>query len=95
MNQTSLLLERALKKKNAAAWCRELNISRSTFSMAKKKGQLSPALAGCLAMKLGEDRNHWIALAAIETEREGPLKEQMLQALLHTKPWVKELEPRI
>jgi len=83
MSQTLMLMKQALGKQCASAWCRELNITPATFSIAKRKGRLSPALAGCLAMKLGEDRDHWIAIAAIETERNGPLKEQMLEALLN------------
>ena len=86
MSQTLQLMEKALAKKRASAWCKELAIDKSTFSQAKKKGRLSPALAGCLATKLGENRDHWIAVAAIETEPESALKEQMLQALLDTKP---------
>lgn len=86
MSATLVLLEKALQTQRAADWCRELNISRSAFSIAKTKGRLSPALAGCLASKLGEDRDRWIAIAAIETEREGPMKDLMLKALSFHKP---------
>ena len=86
MSQTLVLMEKALKEKRAAAWCRELAIEKSTFSQAKKKGRLSPALAGCLASKLGENRDHWIAVAAIETEPESAMKEIMMKALLRSKP---------
>ena len=85
MSRTIELLDKALQHKRAAAWCKELAIERSTFSQAKKKGRLSPALAGCLATKLGEDRNHWIAVAAIEVEPESALKAEMLKELLFTK----------
>ena len=86
MSQTLVLMEKALQTRRAADWCKELNITAAAFSKAKSKGRLSPALAGCIATKLGENRDHWIAVAAIETEREGPLKKEMLKALLRHKP---------
>lgn len=82
MDSTLELLEKALKKKRAAAWARELGISSAAITQAKKRGNLSPVIAGSLAINLGENAQHWIAIAAIEAERASPLKDQMLQALL-------------
>lgn len=70
MTTTIELLDKALKKKHAAAWARDLNLTRATFSMAKKQGRLSPVLAGNLAIELGENPMEWIATAALEAERE-------------------------
>lgn len=41
--------------------------------MAKKQGRLSPALAGNFAMELGEDLEHWMAIAALEAEKDSEL----------------------
>ena len=74
------LRKKALKKQNAATWCRDLKITPGTFSMAKKQ-RLSPTLAGCIATKLGKDTTKWIAIAAIETERKRVLRDQMMDML--------------
>lgn len=77
MQNTMELLDRALNVKHAAAWANDLNITRATFSMAKKAGRLSPALAGNLAIELGENAEHWIAIAAIEAEKKTALLERL------------------
>lgn len=77
MQSTMQLLEKALNVMPAAGWANELNITRQTFSMAKKAKRLSPALAGNLAIELGEDPEHWIAVAAIEAEKKSPLLERL------------------
>lgn len=73
MQTTMDLYEKALTVKHAAAWANELNLTRATFSMAKKKSRLSPVLAGNLAIKLGENPEHWMAIAAMEAEPDSPL----------------------
>ena len=73
MQTTMELFDKAMNVKHAAAWARDLNITRQTFSMAKKQGRLSPVLAGNFAMELGEDPVHWVAVAALEAEKESPL----------------------
>lgn len=73
MNTTMDLFDKALSQKHAAAWARELNITRSAFSMAKKQGRLSPVLAGNFAIELGEDPEYWIAVAALEAEKDSEL----------------------
>ena len=73
MHTTMDLLSTALQKANAATWAKDLNVTRQVFSMAKKKERLSPVLAGSLAIKLGEDPEHWIAVAALEAEPQSEL----------------------
>lgn len=73
MTNTMQLFEKALSVKHAAAWARDLNLTRATFSMAKKQGRLSPVLAGNFAMELGEDPEHWVAIAALEAEKDSEL----------------------
>jgi hypothetical protein len=77
MTRSMELMERALEKKTAAAWARELNITAQVFSMAKRVNRISPALAGNLAIELGEPPERWIAIAALEAEKESPLTERL------------------
>lgn len=77
MQNTMELLDKALAVQSAAGWANQLNITRQTFSMAKKANRLSPALAGNIAIELGEDAEHWIAVAAIEGEKKTPLLERL------------------
>lgn len=73
MQNTMQLLDRALEIKRAAKWASDLNLSSATFTMAKRRGRLSPSIAGYLAMNLGESAERWIAIAALEAEPETPL----------------------
>lgn len=73
MQNTMELFSKALEIKHASAWAREFNITPEAFSMAKKQGRLSPVLAGNIAIELGEDPEHWIAVAAIEATKESEL----------------------
>lgn len=73
MTQTMELFAKALERQNAAAWARTFNITPSAFSQAKKQGRLSPVLAGNFAIELGEDPEHWIAIAALEAEKDSEL----------------------
>lgn len=77
MQSTMELFQNALRVKPAADWAKSLNITRQTFSMAKKANRLSPALAGNLAIELGESPEHWIAIAAIEAEKNSPLLDRL------------------
>lgn len=78
---TIALLEKALEAKHAAAWARDLNVHESTFSQARKRGRLSPTLAGTIAQRLNEDPEHWIAIAALEAEPATPLRERLIRAV--------------
>jgi hypothetical protein len=81
MPTTITLLEKALQVKRAAAWARELNITESAFAQAKKRGRLSPTMAGTLAEQLHEDAARWTAVAAIEAEPDSPLRDRLLRSL--------------
>jgi len=71
--QTIELLKSALEIKNAATWQKDLNLSNSAIYLARKRGRLSPTLAGQFALALGEDPIRWTAIAAIEAEPDSPL----------------------
>lgn len=77
MQSTMQLLEKALSVQTAAGWANTLNITRQTFTNAKKVHRLSPALAGNLAIELGEPPEEWIAIAAMEAEKNSPLWERL------------------
>jgi hypothetical protein len=77
MRQSIELLQRALEKQTLSAWARDFNVVPSTFTNAKRVGRLSPALAGNLAIELGEDPRDWIAIAAIEAEKDSPLLQRL------------------
>lgn len=84
MTHTMELFEKALLKKKAAAWARDLNLTPSAFSQAKKQGRLSPVLAGNIAIELGEDPVEWVAVAALEAERD---TEQLARLMKRVKQW--------
>lgn len=79
MDTTYTLLSRALAIKPAAAWARELNVDPSAIAQAKKRGRLSPTLAGVMASELGEDYEHWTCVAALEAEPASPLLERLMK----------------
>lgn len=72
--KTLELLDRALNKNSAAEWARVFNITPSAFTQARKRGRLSPVMAGNLAMAMGEDVHRWTAAAGMEAEPDSPLK---------------------
>lgn len=77
MPNTMELLDKALATKRASHWCREMNLTDAALTNARKRGRLSPTLAGNFAMKLGENPEQWIAIAALEAEPESTLLEQL------------------
>lgn len=81
MPHTIELLEKALEMRNASQWCKRFNMTRATLTNAKKRGRLSPTLAGVLAMEMGADPIFWTAVAAAEAEPPGPLRERLEQSL--------------
>lgn len=81
MPTTMALLEKALRVKRAAAWAKELNLTDSALTQAKKRGRLSPTLAGTLAEQLHEDPAKWISVAAIEAGPDTPLRQRLLKSL--------------
>jgi hypothetical protein len=79
MQTTMDLFSKALAfQPSAYAWCDELGLSKSTLAVAKHRGRLAPAVAGAIAMKLGEDTTKWIAIAALEAEPESSYKQQLM-----------------
>ena len=85
MKKTRELLEKALKERPASEWARLYGISPGTFSNAKNIGRLSPVLAGNLALDLGEDAITWIAAAALETERDSPIRSRLTRSITATR----------
>jgi len=75
------LLNKALEKKSATEWSKDYNINPSTIACAKRTRRLSPLLAANLAIDLGADAKHWATIAAIESERDSPLKERLRKKL--------------
>lgn len=83
METTMQLLDKALNVKRAAHWANDLNLSNATFTMARKRGRLSPAMAGVIAMKLGENPQEWIAVAALEAEPDSVLLQQLINCQIN------------
>lgn len=78
MQNTMELLNKALTvQPSAKAWCDKLGLSRNTLAVGKIRGRLSPAIAGCIAIELGENPEQWIAVAALEAEPESTLLQRL------------------
>ncbi len=74
MQNTMELLSKALTiQPSAKEWCDKLGLSKDALAVGKFRGRLSPAIAGGLAIELGESPEHWIAVAALEAEPETEL----------------------
>ena len=74
---TMQLLAKAEKVATLYEWHKRLGIHEQTLYGAKKRGSLSPAIAGAIAEQIGEDVGQWIIVAAIETERDSACRERM------------------
>lgn len=81
MQTTQDLLTKALTIHSAAKWAETLDLTRQTFANAKRRGRLSPVLAGNIAINLGENPKEWIAIAAMEAEPESEAKRALLARL--------------
>lgn len=82
MRNTMDLFSKALEvQPSAKVWCDELGLSRNTLATAKIRGRLSPAIAGGIAMKLGENPIQWIAIAALEAEPESSNKRTLMDCV--------------
>lgn len=76
--QTLELLNKALAiNPSPKHWCDKLQMHRSVLNCARNRGRLSPAIAGGLAIELGEDAQQWIAVAALEAEPESTLLQRL------------------
>lgn len=79
MTETMKLLEKALTTRSAAEWTRELHLSYNAISAAKARKHLSPAVAGAMAEMLGLDATKWIAVAALESDKDSACKSRMMR----------------
>ena len=83
MSETMKLLEKALTIKTSADWTRELGLSWTAINKSKTRGHLSPAIAGAIAESMGLDAIKWIAVAALESERESTCAARMKRKFGH------------
>lgn len=81
MPTTMDLLKKALEIEPAPFWHNELKLSRNALHNAKLRGHISPAIAGALAEKLGENVDRWIVIAALESEKASACKDRMLSRM--------------
>lgn len=81
MKTTIQLLAKALKTQKAAQWCRDLDINESAIAQAKRRGRLSPTMAGGFAIRMGEDPAHWVMTAAIEAEPETTMLTEVKRSI--------------
>jgi len=73
------LLDKALQRGSLYEWQRTLGLSSQALYSARKRGNLSPSIAGALAEHLGENVERWMLIAALEGERDSPCRERMLK----------------
>lgn len=66
MQTTMDLLDKALKQKKIPEWTRELGLSDKALYNAKYRHHMSPQITEKIAQKLGENVQHWVAVAALE-----------------------------
>jgi len=71
--QTSGLSERAL--------CKELGVAVTNIAMARKRGSLSPIVAGQLAARMGLDVEHWIAVSVLESAPKSDSTNRLRRAM--------------
>jgi hypothetical protein len=80
--QTLQLLEKALEiNPSPKHWCDVMKLNRTALNVARNRGRLSPAIAGSLAIKLGENPTQWIAIAALEAEPESSNKKRLMDCV--------------
>lgn len=80
--QTSItLLERALQGRRYVDLADAIGVHHTAIANSKKVGHLSALLAGQIAVFLNEDVPKWMAIAAVESAREGKAKRQLMRAL--------------
>lgn len=77
--RTMDLLKRALEQASVWEWQNRLGLSEQAIYSARRRGNLSPAIAGALAEAMGENVDQWIVIAALEGERESACKDRMLE----------------
>lgn len=81
MQNTMTLLSAAEKVKDLSAWAEELGLTKRVLYTSKYREHLSPAVAGALAEKLGQNVEKWIVVAALESEKESACKVRMMKRM--------------
>lgn len=81
MQTTANLLEKALIRHPIPYWTTKLKLARTTLHVARHRGNLSPSIAGALAEELGEPVDYWIAIAAIEGDRDSACRDRMIRRI--------------
>jgi hypothetical protein len=88
MESTIQLLDKALSsvrqtdpKASERSFSKQLGLSPAALSVARHRGNLSPIAAGQVALLLGENVEHWMAVAAIEAEPKSRATEQLRRML--------------
>ena len=69
-NSLQLVALALSKNPNQAFWCREMQVSRTTLSVALNKGYVTPLVAADLARLLGEDIEHWTTIAYLDSQKQ-------------------------
>lgn len=75
------LLSIATNAMDVPAWAAAMGLNPNTTGQARRRGSLSAALAGALAMAVGEDVISWVQVAAVEAERDPARQLRMLEAM--------------
>lgn len=79
MAKTAELLSRALAERTASEWARVFNVVPSHITNARRRGHLSPALAGNFAIEMGESPEQWMLTATLESKQERALLDRLKQ----------------
>lgn len=81
MERSITLLNRALSETSQGALADAIGVDSSAISNCKKMGQLTPVLAGNIAVFLNENVTNWIAIAAVESVRDCKAKKLLIEHL--------------
>lgn len=77
--KTMDLLERALQEASLYEWGQRLGLHEQSLYSARRRGNLSPSVAGALAEQLGEPMEQWMIVAALEGERDSACRQRMMR----------------
>ena len=83
MHTTLDLADEAIAKTGLSerALCRQLGVAPTNISMARRRGNMSPLLAGQLAETLGQNVEHWMAIAVLESTPKSRTSERLARAI--------------
>ncbi|BEP95675.1 hypothetical protein GmRootA79_40590 [Acidovorax sp. A79] len=84
MQTTMNLLAKALEIKSIPEWTADLGLSDKALYNSQYRQHLSPAIAGTMAERIGEDVDKWIVIAALESEKDSACKQRMMTRLKST-----------